>query len=283
MFNLESTNDVESLSEKSLNTTANNIDTTTPAPEPEPLPQPNPQPIVIGGITYYPRKKKKKRIEYVYKEDGMRYTPQGKKVKRNPKDEQKDLMSSFEILDLINKIPEEKHPSFLEKELEYKALIAILYLTGARINEILDLQKKQIRVANYKDRKVLLIQNLKILKTRGKNPVRQLTFTTEDRDFVRVVLKYLQTLTEPEQKIFEMKRARAFQIVKKYTGKYPHYFRHVKNTHLVTEKNFSIPYLKKWNGWVSDSSASFYINLSSEDLTRKILGLSPDEKIEFEF
>lgn len=195
-----------------------------------------------------------------------------RKKKRKTKEGEIKILSREEILAMIEKIPIAQG-TFEMKGLMYRALVALLYLTGARINELLTIKKDQFEFMEDKATgiKYLVINNIPTLK-RGEKIYRpQFLRKDFEEPFIKHVLAWRKELHEPDALLFPLTDARAYQIVKQYTGMYNHYFRHVRNTDLVRYYGFNTHYLKQWNGWKDGKSGEFYVNLIGEDLKQRIL------------
>jgi integrase len=203
----------------------------------------------------------------------------GQIIIRQKKRKTKDLeriISRQEIISMIDKIPEDSG-KFERKGMMYRALIAMLYLTAGRINEILTIRKNQLEYSTDKKTglQYLVINNVPVLKRKEK--VYRPFFLRRDFEepFLKYILAWTKELTSDEALLFPLNASRAWQIVKKYTGGYNHYFRHVRNTDLVRYYGFSSHFLQKWNGWKDGKSADFYVNLVNEDLRDKVLSTEP--------
>lgn len=193
-----------------------------------------------------------------------------RKKKRKSKESVK-LLSRGEILSFIDKIPE-AHGNFKTRGLMYRALVSLIYLTGARVSELLTLKKEQLEFTctEKENQKYLIINNVPTLKRKEK--IFRALFLRKDFEdpFIKHLLAWLPEVLQ-EEKIFNINSSRAYQIIFKYTGMYPHYFRHVRNTDLVRYYGLNSHYLRAWNGWKSIRSSEFYVSLANEDLKDRIL------------
>lgn len=108
-------------------------------------------------------------------------------------------------------------------ELRDKALISLLYLTCGRISEVLRLRREQ-----FKDqRNFLIVKEYQVVKN-TVNPIRDdwaLPKQGRLAPFTAIILKHLEKLPEKRSRLFNIGRARAWQITKKITGKWCHWFR----------------------------------------------------------
>ncbi|NIO36304.1 tyrosine-type recombinase/integrase [Candidatus Bathyarchaeota archaeon] len=96
-----------------------------------------------------------------------------------------------------------------------RALMALLFLTAGRVSEVLSLRKEQFDFEA--DRNFIIIRNMilvKRLKTRKGKPVKHRTAPIRDEvplprigplsKFTRPVQEYLDLLSEPEEKLFQV-------------------------------------------------------------------------------
>jgi len=117
-----------------------------------------------------------------------------------------------------------------------RALLALLYLTGGRISEVLRLRKSQF---DFVDPNFIIIKDMIVVKrkksvvTREGYPIREVALPLKGRlaAFTELVVKYLDLLDEDE-KLFKFTRQRAWQIVYYITGKWNHYFRSQAESYL---------------------------------------------------
>jgi len=182
------------------------------------------------------------------------------------------VLSRNEILAMIKNIPD-KMGGFQNKGKMYKAMISLLYMTGARINELLTLKKSQFEFTEDQETgmKYLVINNIPTLKRKVKFPRSQFMRKDIEGNFIDFVKVWMNELTSDDALLFPIKDSRAWQIVFKYTGMFPHYFRHVRNIDLVRLYGFNSFWLQRWNGWSKLQSSESYVNLVGEDLKNKIL------------
>ncbi|HEB46957.1 MAG TPA: site-specific integrase [Candidatus Pacearchaeota archaeon] len=189
------------------------------------------------------------------------------------------LLSRSEILAMISKIPAEI-ARFGKKGLMYRALIALLYLTGARINELLTLKKSQFEFMQYPKTgiKYMVISNIPTLKRKTPLPRTQFMRKDIEEDFINHAKAWMNELTAEDALLFPIKASRAWQIVEKYTGMFDHYFRHVRNGDLVRLYGFNSYWLQRWNGWARITSGENYVHLIAEDLKEMIMGIEKKEE-----
>ena len=153
-----------------------------------------------------------------------------------------------------------------------KALIILLYLTGARVSEILALKKEDITVDESER---LLVAKLPTLKRKSGVLDRNVAIKREDK-YAQWLEKYLETL-EPNQPVIynqhipnePIDRQHAWRIIKKYCREiWPHLFRHTRLTELA--KRFTEFQLMKFAGWTDTRPAKNYIHLTYQDYADKL-------------
>ncbi len=185
-------------------------------------------------------------------------------------------LARYELLDIIHSMKGEH----IERD---QALVSFLYLTGCRIEEVckyivpnknglniykgFPIQKKQVTSREG----VVIIQNVRCLK-RKKELRRNIPIIINDLDnkFLSLLLNYVLKLQE-EDYLFNIGRVRAYQILSK-VGLFPHYLRHIRLTHLVTDYGFSDAHLKQFTGWSDGRPASVYTHLNVENLIKQMKG-----------
>jgi hypothetical protein len=99
-----------------------------------------------------------------------------------------------------------------------------------------------------------------------------------EEQFISHVRAWLKVIPSDEGLLFNMNASRAYQIVLKFSGKYPHYFRHVRNIDLVRYYGFNSYWLQRWNGWKKLQSGEAYVHLVGQDLKEQVLGVNPGRK-----
>tara|TARA_Y100000310_G_scaffold57354_1_gene52540 strand:+ start:5026 stop:5616 length:591 start_codon:yes stop_codon:yes gene_type:complete len=162
-----------------------------------------------------------------------------------------------------------------------QALIAFLYLTGARISEIVKpnqcvkqefypLKAKDIEIEDLNNRKYYLVNNVRILKRKSeKAPKRIIPIPMDaDKAFVDIFTRYFMEVPFNAY-LWDITPQRAWQIVEGATNLYPHYMRHLRLSHL-TKKGMSGSDLKQITGWADEKPATHYVHLNWRDIAKKM-------------
>ena len=180
-----------------------------------------------------------------------------------------------------------------------KSLLSILYLTGTRISECLELKKKHIKFRKLKvgkKVKMFMVVRLRTLKkwkynlndgeklidyrSKGLNPPTKVIFTYRqvpvpieyDGFFVRCVKEHMDNLNDQDL-LFKFTRKTAWLKIKelgKNIDVWIHLLRHVRAKELVTKYNFVDQDLIKFFGWADSRPAARYISLNWKDIAKKM-------------
>lgn len=178
------------------------------------------------------------------------------------------LYSPDEVLKKIKGLPEQK----------FRAFAAFLYLSGARIREVLGHKEKGLKGFCPKQyRKVYedgvelrVFREMWTLKRRGGKVLRRSipVVVGREREFVRIVDDWMDS-RDPSVPAFGFSRQYGWLIIREM-GMFPHFLRHLRNTHLVTEYGYNSSLLKNFNGWSDEKPASVYVHLGFDDLLRQM-------------
>jgi len=178
-----------------------------------------------------------------------------------------------------------------------KALASFIYLTGARISEILGTKKtikhykgkgkdrilereetiiidplKKENIEIIPDKDILLVHQVSCLKHKYSVPRRTIPIViSKEKEFVDIFLHYFNGVGVGKP-LFNISRQRAWQIINKELRLYNHFLIHERSTHLVTHHNFTDLHLKEFRGWSDSRPASIYTHLSWQDLANKMRG-----------
>ena len=153
------------------------------------------------------------------------------------------------------------------KSIRDRAMISLLYDSGCRPSELLDLYRKDVI---FDDDGLIVLFNGKT----GGRRVRIITTLDSDK-FLR---EYL--LLNSDDKLFDIGIERLNQIVKKYSKEirinkrvYTYIFRHSRATHLA--KHLTEQQMKIYLGWSMGSRmVAVYVHLSGRDIDNKVLELN---------
>lgn len=181
-----------------------------------------------------------------------------------------------------------------------RALYCLLYLTGARVcelvrkkgydliphtdnkatkkfrydkkaNETKDLpsiKKKQLTFQVMSGREVMMvvIRNEK----NKKRDVKNIPIPLDNKEYatlIEMIKEYTNTL-EMESELFPFNYQYSHRLLKKYFN--PHWFRHIRATHLSVNNNLPGPILRKYMGWTDDRPATSYLELNSMDILERL-------------
>jgi len=153
----------------------------------------------------------------------------------------------------------------------WKRIARGLYYTGARAGEII--QVKQSDVEEDKDNNRFI--NVRIHTEKNPHaPIRYVPiFTNKEPQASEVFVGNVEGLVFPAYKN-DIKTTSYLRVMRKrfneYWGVAPHYFRHCRLTHLVTEFDFNDQELVKYAGWSDSKPAKWYMSLKVTDLQRKM-------------
>jgi integrase len=182
-----------------------------------------------------------------------------------------------EIYEIItNKTwPYKRDREFYEKR--DRALMSVLYLTCGRITEVLSLTKKQFDLESEPN--FIIIRNMIVVKRKKKAKRKSRAIRDEVplpkegplAPFTKLVLDYLQLIENPQDKLFNIGRNRAYKIVRYVTGQWPHWFRSQGESWYG--KVFSnIFALKDYVGVVSAEVLSDYVKTDWREYRKALLG-----------
>jgi len=147
-----------------------------------------------------------------------------------------------------------------------KALIATLFETGGRANEVLSLRPTQFSDRGY----YISVINMLVLKKRQKN---RRTFPILKTDplvpFMMDWVEYQREQNEP--KLFPYKYDWLYKTVRKIDDDwFPHRFRAERATQLAIEHNFNTIDLQNWFGWARPDMPSEYAKKNVRVLAKKL-------------
>ena len=198
-----------------------------------------------------------------------------------------ELLTREEILKMLEACDESRGLAAIRD----KALIAVLYESGARIGEILALKRKDVKETNYGFR--LLIKESKTPEGRRVIPIVDAApylaewLNSHPYNDAQAPLFISMPRGVPTKK--PLTRNGAAQLLDRIAKRakinrhvYPHLLRHCRASVLC--RQLSESYLKKLMGWsMSSNMPSIYIHLSGADVEEEVLrihGLAPEREEE---
>jgi len=180
-----------------------------------------------------------------------------------------------------------------------KALLAFLYLTGARISEIVkcadkDAPKKEVvhkatpegRPARQKQayKRAIIksdielyadgfdVHHVRTLKQRQKKMTTRtipvIPTTQDELNIMQAFINYYNTIPNPEAPLFNITRQRAWKIINHRTGQFPHRLRHTAASQ-DSKLGFNNADLRKKYGWSDERTPGTYTKHNVEDLKEK--------------
>jgi len=156
-------------------------------------------------------------------------------------------------------------------DLEEQSLIAFLYMSGARISEVLALKRKNF----WSDYQFL---NVRIITLKRKGNIlheRTLFFDLNKTPFIDPLIDYLNSIQLRESKVWDWTRVKAWRLIKRLEpSAWLHLFRHTRAT-LLAEKGATESQLIAWFGWTDGRPTQEYIQ-KSEKLTKPLADLLVD-------
>lgn len=165
-----------------------------------------------------------------------------------------------------------------------KALICVLYLTGARVGEIVKVFRiNQITSPKTKRGKQwVYFEYLPTQKKRGKmedSPRTVPILVDTHKDYLKIIEFHIndkaykggEKQIDDNAILFDFTIRNAQKIVEKCLGIYPHRLRHIRASNLSREDNFSEAELKRFFNWSTGTTAAHYIHLNTRDLEGRLL------------
>lgn len=149
-----------------------------------------------------------------------------------------------------------------------RALFCLMYLTGARVSELNKVRHKDISEEEI-DGKVFVLVTLFTEKNKLQKERIVPIYIEQEKTLLDAVTTY--TAYSKCEFLFGHNRTTIFKWCKKYLGFNPHRLRHLRLTHLVTEKNFTEHSLTHFAGWSDPRPSKAYVHLDYRDMARKML------------
>lgn len=172
-------------------------------------------------------------------------------VSGNPK--KMKVPSHQELEERIKSIP----------KLEDRVLAALLYGTGGRISELLNVSPFDSNFEEINGIQLLSI-NIRTLKNRNQYERKALLSLNYD-DWIIFILDEWKK-QNGNQKYISIGRSGAWKRLMKYFGKSPHCLRHYRITNLIRDLHLNARQLKKLMGWSSETPLKHYEHLFLDDV-----------------
>jgi integrase len=155
-------------------------------------------------------------------------------------------ISQEEFVDAMNK------GSF--REPRHKAFVALLYYTGSRKAEVLELTSEACDLGP--DAMVVRVKAKKHGVERGAYILRR------DLPFVNDIVAAVEK-TRTGRRVFPFTGATAWNIVRRvFPGHYPHYFRLNRAVHFLDKPDVTLDEVRQWFGWKSLRTVDAYLGYS---------------------
>lgn len=189
--------------------------------------------------------------------------------RKKSKVSESDLINRSRLIYLIDKLIAINR----SKTQRNKALISFLYLTAARISEVVNaIRKYDIDFETFEGVDYMIINNVECLKRKKENAAkRNICIPLEkESDFMKYIEEYLKEL-KPEDYIFPITRQQAYNIVRTFNDvSFCHFFRHQRLTDMASKYGLNSAELRQYTGWSDDKPAARYVHLNWKDIARKM-------------
>jgi len=208
---------------------------------------------------------------------------------------EKYIFNRKQIIQLLR--DKTRNPYVPRRYLQYYALIAFLWLTGARVSEIVGVKdrvtrkykvepvrKHQIETTIMYDRKVWRVKNMPVLKHKlpkatnfegemvSNYKLRTVSVLYEDeREIISYIENWTKHLKSEDDIVFKMSSAWAWYICKDFNNSFCHFFRHCRLTDLATNYGFSDIQLQHFVGWKTSSMAAKYTHLDDTAIIKAMI------------
>lgn len=158
-----------------------------------------------------------------------------------------------------------------------RCLFILTYLTAGRIQEMVkyksskevrnSIKKSDISIQEREGRKIMLI-NLRNEKnkTRHRKEIPVPLDIQDNKDLYNILIQHLNDIQDNAE-LFPFGYKRAYALLNKINKDWnPHWIRHIRLTHLVTEYGYREHQLMLYAGWTDPRPAKHYLELRWDDL-----------------
>jgi len=178
------------------------------------------------------------------------------------------IPSIAEIINIAESIP----------KINIRALYSLLYITAARIREIIPDRKNNFPSIikadfsfSYKDDRKYISINIRNEKHKKKKR-KEIPFPLDKEENITLwsfIKEYLDTLKLNDE-LFPFSYQYAYRQLKPHIGGNPHWLRHIRLTHLITVYNFNENLLQRYAGWTDTRPSKAYAELNTSDILDKL-------------
>lgn len=163
---------------------------------------------------------------------------------------------------------------------EWAAFFALVYATGAREGEALQVKKEDVfekETPNGNFVYVNLLTEKNKIQANRHIPIALVAKADNFEGWLALYIKEKAKLTElgknlflkgPEKDSTKLRKIRKYS--NKYLGRNCHFLRHCRLTHMVTKFDLNEFELVKFAGWTDSRPAKTYIHLKTSDLEKKM-------------
>jgi len=174
--------------------------------------------------------------------------------------------------------PYQQMQAFIDecKDPYWRRIAKGLYYTGARAGELIKIKSQHItKEESSPDFLLIRINTEKNLHA----PVRYIPINIKKEPEALQVFVVTPNPNDlcfpsynPEINTDSFLRTMRREFNKSWAGVAPHYFRHCRLTHCITEFDFNDQELVKYAGWTDSKPAKWYVSLKTTDLQKKMVG-----------
>jgi len=172
----------------------------------------------------------------------------------------RQLIKKSDILNIINDLDNQK----------YRAFVAMLFITGARISEITrpgKIKKYQLEnVQDSKGKKWFVVRQVRVLKSGIKPKYTDRVAKYEyDHPFIIEILNHAHSIINDDKPLFTFNRQFGYRILQPYLIT-PHDIRATRARDYDLTYKFSVPKIQRTIGWADPTMVTRYINMNVESI-----------------